>query len=181
MRRRLKLPTRAELLENRFLRPFATHLASPLIWRLNRRGVARGMALGLFAGFAIPVAQTPFAAALAVFARANLPVAAAATLVTNPLTVPFIYYLAFRTGTMILRTEVGEFARSDDTGLIRQILSWFLTMAGPTWLGLLLFATISAVLGYFAVHLAWRIRAVSRRKARLSGSPGRSRIATDGL
>ncbi|MFA7440676.1 MAG: DUF2062 domain-containing protein [Sphingomonadaceae bacterium] len=177
------MPTRAELMENRFLRPFAVHLASPLIWRLNRRGVARGMALGLFAGFAMPVAQTPFAAMLAVFARANLPVAAVATLVTNPLTVPFIYYLAFRTGTTILRTDVGQFAIADDTGLLRQILSWFLTMAGPTWLGLLLFAAVSAALGYVTVHLAWRMRALGRRKRRTARRSGitPARIAADRL
>ena len=59
------MPTREELEANRLLRPFARHLSSPLVWRFNRRGVARGTALGLFSGFAVPVAQTPFAALFA--------------------------------------------------------------------------------------------------------------------
>lgn len=143
---------------SRLLRPFAKHLSSPRIWRFNRRGVARGAALGLFAGFAIPVAQTPFAALFAVAARANLPVAALATFVTNPLTVPFIYYLAYLSGRTVLDVKAdGLAALGPEAGLVERVLSWTVTLAGPTYLGLLLFATGTAILGYFAVHLGWRI------------------------
>lgn len=143
---------------SRWLRPFATHLSSPRIWRFNRRGVARGAALGLFAGFAIPVAQTPFAALFAVAARANLPVAALATFVTNPLTVPFIYYLAYLSGRTVLDVKAdGLSALGPEAGMVERVLSWVVTLAGPTYLGLLLFAAGAALVGYFAVHLGWRI------------------------
>lgn len=143
---------------SRWLRPFAAHLSSPRIWRFNRRGVARGAALGLFAGFAIPVAQTPFAALFAVAARANLPVAALATFVTNPLSVPFIYYLAYLTGRTVLDVKTERLsAIGPEAGLVERVLSWTVTLAGPTYVGLLLFAAVSALIGYFAVHLGWRI------------------------
>jgi hypothetical protein len=153
-----KVPTRDELMASRWLSPFAARLSSPLIWRFNRRGVARGTALGLFSGFAVPVAQTPFAALFAVAARANLPVAALATFVTNPLTVPFIYYAAYLTGRRVLQVKSDAlFAMSPDAGMIERGLTWAVALAGPTFVGLLIFAVVSAALGYLAVQLGWRL------------------------
>lgn len=158
----------------RLLRPFAAHLSSPLIWRFNRRGVARGAALGLFSAFAIPVAQTPFAAVCAVGARANLPVASVATFVTNPLTVPFIYFAAYLVGRFVLRMNADVAGvLSADVGAIERTLTWIVTLAGPTYVGLLLFAAIASALGYAAVHIGWRLWVLNKwnRRRRRRG-PG---------
>lgn len=183
MRDWLRIPTREELIGHRWLQPFAAHLSSPLIWRFNRRGVARGAALGLFAGFAVPIAQTPFAALFAVGARANLPVAAFGTFVTNPLTVPFIYYLAYLIGATLLRINVETiFALAPDAGFIERSLMWMVALAGPTYVGLLVFAFASAAIGYFGVHLGWRmwvghrwqrrrIRRAADGRAKAAGAP----------
>jgi len=153
---------------SRWLRPFAAHLSSPLIWRFNRRGVARGTSLGLFAAFAIPVAQTPFAALFAVGARANLPVAALSTLITNPLTVPFIYYLAYLMGRTVLRLKSESvFAIAPDAGLFERTLNWAVTLAGPTYLGLLIFAAVGSGIGYLGVHVVWRIWIGQKRQRRV--------------
>ncbi len=164
---------------SRWLRPFAAYLSSPLVWRFNRRGVARGAALGLFAAFAIPVAQTPFAALFAVAARANLPVAAATTFVTNPLTVPFVYYLAYIVGRTVLRLKSESvFAIAPDAGLFERTLNWVVTLAGPTYLGLLIFAVAGAAIGYLGVRIGWRIwvgqKWQRRRRQRAGSGPGRS-------
>jgi uncharacterized protein (DUF2062 family) len=164
------MPTREELEANRLLRPFARHLASPLVWRFNRRGVSRGAALGLFAGFAIPVAQTPFAALFAVAARANLPVAALTTFITNPFTVPFIYVLAFLVGKRVIgmKTET-LIALGPEAGRLETALGWAVNLAGPTYLGLLIFAGVGALAGWLTVRLGWRIyvgQRWSRRRRR---------------
>lgn len=181
MARRWKLPSRDEMLQYRLLRPFARHLGSPLIWRFNRRGVARGMALGLFSGFAIPVAQTPFAAVFAVGARANLPIAALATSVTNPLTVPFIYFAAYLVGRWVLRMkdDVSN-AISPDVGMIERTLTWIVTLAGPTYVGLLIFAFVSAALGYALVHVFWRFWMASKRRRRQSARAQRPVVPAKG-
>ncbi len=169
MARQWRFPTRDEMLQYRLLRPFATYLGSPLIWRFNRRGVARGTALGLFSGFAVPVAQTPFAALLAVGVRANLPVAAIATSVTNPLTVPFIYYAAYLVGRWVLRMREGMTqAISPDIGALEQTISWIVTLAGPTYVGLLIFAVGSATLGFVLVQFGWRHWVLVKRRRRLA-------------
>lgn len=115
------------------------------------------MALGLFAAFAVPLGQTPFSALLALFVRANLPIAALATLATNPLTVPFFYYMAYRVGAGLWRGDLAALQRDPDATLIDQTISWLITLAGPTYLGLLVFALASAVAGYIGVHIGWRV------------------------
>jgi uncharacterized protein (DUF2062 family) len=161
------MPTREQMLAHRWLRPFASHLSSPRIWRFNRRGVARGVALGLFAGFAIPIAQTPFAAAVAVAVRANLPVAALTTFITNPVTVPFIYLGAYFVGRSVIPDAgSGLTGAGPDATLVQRAIDWIVTLAGPTMVGLLIFATVSALLGYAAVHVAWRVWVGQRHRRR---------------
>ena len=173
-----KVPQREELLASRWMQPFARHLSSPLIWRMNRRGIARGIALGLFAAFAMPVAQTPFAAALAVGARANLPVAAAAAFVTNPITVPFLYPLAYLLGAQMLHMrENSVFAIAPDADMFERIMGWIMNLAGPTYVGLLVFASASAAIGYFTVHYGWSLRVRHKRRTRLARPAAQPEIA----
>ncbi len=157
------LPTREALERNRFLRPFAHKLTSPLIWRFNRRGVARGLALGLFAAFAVPVAQTPFAAAFAFGVRANLPVAALSTFVTNPFTAPVVWALAYQAGDRLLafRARADAVLGAADNPVDRW-LTRGIELVGTTYLGLILFGIVFALLGYVGGQLAWRMW-VSRR------------------
>lgn len=148
-------PDRDRLVENRWLRPLARRLEHPSIWQFNRRNVARGVALGLFAGFIIPIGQVFLAALFAATVRGNLLVAAAATLVTNPITSPPIIYAAYRFGSFLLGTSatsraVPAFPTSGES--LMQLLSG---ASLPTVLGMVLLALIAATVGFFAVHLAW--------------------------
>lgn len=165
-----RIPSRDELLASRVLKPFARQLSHPSIWHFNRRGVARGAALGLFFGIVVPLMQTPVAAALALPARANLPVAAFATFVTNPFTTPLIYFAAFQTGRAILRfKESGGELIGADVSWFERAITWLAGAAAPTALGLLLFGTVASILGYVGVQMGWRLwigRKLRRRRAR---------------
>lgn len=88
------VPSRAQISENRWLRWLSPWLRQPRLWRWSRRGVAMGVALGIFFGLLIPVAQIPLSVAAAVLLRANVAAAAVSTLVTNPLTFGPVYYAA---------------------------------------------------------------------------------------
>jgi uncharacterized protein len=162
-----RAPDREALQKHPWLAPVASRLASPSVWQFNRRSVARGLALGLFAGFIIPLGQIVLAVLFAASVRANILVASAATLVTNPLTFPPIYYAAYRTGGFLLgKLDSGSPAphitATAPPGL------W--AMAGTTSLslvlGLLVFATLSSLVAFVAVHLAWRVSLVLRWRRR---------------
>ena len=57
-----RLPKREEILNSRLIRPFAHYFGHGSLWHMNRRSVARGVAIGMFFAFMTPVAQTVFAA-----------------------------------------------------------------------------------------------------------------------
>ncbi|MDP3906540.1 DUF2062 domain-containing protein [Novosphingobium sp.] len=165
-------PRRETLLQNRWLRPVAHRLAHPEIWHFNRRNVARGVALGLFVGFMLPIGQIVVAALLAASARGNLLVAAMATLITNPVTFPPIYYAAYRTGLVLLSPVLAEGSAAapvaaQQAGTMLDMLS---SASLPTMFGLLVFASVSAAAGFGAVHLAWRFSLW--RQWRRRGKPG---------
>lgn len=151
---------------NKYLEPIAHRFLSPELWRFTRRSVPRGVALGLFCGFIIPVGQIFLAAFLALPARANVPLSAAVTFVTNPLTFPFWVYVANRTGALLLNIEgvVGTGAGehlADDKGA----LAVFFETAGVTAFGFVTLAVVSAATGYLLSGFLWRF-VVARKRAR---------------
>src|SRR4051795_6089200 len=99
------IPTRETVHEHRLLRPFAPHLTHASLWRMTRRSVPRGVALGLFVAVIVPLMHTAIAAILAIPARANVAIAAVFTLVVNPLTIPFMYVAAYRIGAWELHHD----------------------------------------------------------------------------
>ncbi|MFZ4536104.1 DUF2062 domain-containing protein [Propionivibrio sp.] len=145
-------PSREELEANRWLSTLAPHLADPKLWHWSRRGVAAGVAIGLFIGLAIPVAQILLAAAAAVFLRANVAVAAAGTLVTNPLTVPPIYYAAYQLGAWATGTPVPAVFSFTDPASIWENLG---TIGLPLFTGLGITATVAALASYLLISQAW--------------------------
>lgn len=163
-------PSREAMLTNRWMRPFVSILGDPNIWHFNRRSVARGVALGMFFGLSIPFAQAPAAALLAVPLRANLPVAALVTFISNPLTTPFIYLAAYEIGIVLLRMQGGGAALADlsaDNWFER--LTQIVTAAPlPVAFGLLVIATLGAIVGYAAIQIIWRMwvrQRVEKRRA----------------
>src|SRR4051812_14819572 len=121
------IPTRETVHEHRLLRPFAPHLTNPSLWRMNRRSVPRGVAIGLFVGIIIPFMHTVIAALLAIPARANVAVAAISTLVINPLTIPLMYFAAYRIGSWELHhdaTLVDPAAAERFSSELSRLLFW---------------------------------------------------------
>lgn len=178
MRRWLQrwLPSEDRLRDSRSLRWLRPLLQRPWLWQLTRRRVANGAAIGVFFGFLIPVLQIVVAAAAALLLRANLPVAAAATLVSNPLTYVPIWVAAYQTGSELLGdTTDPEQVRAQATALAEQLdagdadtRGWVHGVLGigkPLMLGLTLFASVGAAIAWAAVHLAW-IGAVAWRRRR---------------
>lgn len=155
------LPNRDSLASHPWLRPVATRLLDPQLWRPQHEAVARGVALGTFWAFVIPVAQILVSAAHCTFWRANIPAAAAMTMVTNPLTIGFWLWLAYQLGAFIL----GEPSMTNTTHDI-SVASWFNEYGWPTMLGMGVFAVGGAVLGYFSVKLVWRLRIWLKRRTR---------------
>ena len=151
------IPTRETIHENRLLRPFAHHLSRPSLWHLNHRSVPRAVALGLAIGVIIPVMHMVVAALLAIPARANIAIAAATTLLVNPLTIPPMYWAAYHIGKWELRrgSNVDPVAMSHVSGEVARFLFWMHQASGPIALGILTISTSAALIGYVASAFFW--------------------------
>jgi hypothetical protein len=162
------------MLANRWLRPFARFFGDPNIWHFNRRCVARGAAVGMFFGLSIPFAQAPAAALLSVPLRANVPVAALVTFISNPFTTPFIYLGAYELGSWMLQLDDGitRLAELTADSLVERLTELVTNAPLPIALGLLVIASIGAAVGYFGIDFGWRLwvarRAEARRARRLA-------------
>lgn len=182
-----KLPTEAALKAHPGLRWLGPLLRRPWLWQMTRRRVAAGVGIGVFFGFLIPVAQIAGAALLAVLLRANLPVAALSTLVSNPFTYAPIGLLAYQTGSALLGAPVdsaaaqalagptpapagAEGAEGAEPGWLQRVQG----VAKPLLLGLAVFAVVGGVLAWALVHAGWTLAVWLKRRRRRRG-PARSR------
>jgi uncharacterized protein (DUF2062 family) len=162
------LPSNEAVQRNRMLRWLGPSLRHPRLWILNRRAIALGLAIGVFFGFLIPVAQILFAAIIAIVLRANIPAAALATLVTNPFTFAPIYLLAYRVGAALLGAPVDVAPSDAGAAATTDVLAWVGDVGKPLILGLSLFAVTGAVVTYFGALALWRfaVGAQWRRRRR---------------
>ena len=166
-----KMPTRAGMERNKFLKPIAHRFLHSELWRFTRRSVPRGVALGMLAAFLIPVGQIFAAVFLALPVRANVPIAAVTTFITNPLTYPFWIAAANQTGRFALQIDAMTASQPINTHLqseFGQWLSWLVREVGVTAFGFLLFAIIFAAVGYLVSSFGWRWWIAHKRKARLN-------------
>ena len=177
------LPDPESVRSNRWLRWMGPVLNQPRLWHFSRKGIAMGLALGIFFGLLIPVAQIPFAATMAVVLRANLPMAVASTLVTNPVTFGPVYYGAYRLGKVILGEEAlseqdalkalnkaQTVPTASDTSWPERMKLWlkqFGKIGKPLAVGLAIVATVSGLLIYFLVSGAWALKIRWTRRQRI--------------
>ncbi len=195
---RAHVPTREWVEGNPFLRPVAHLVLRSELWRMNRRAVPRAIALGLFLGVTIPVAHSVIAALLAVFIGANVPVAFATTwVISNPVTWLVIYPVAYHIGRFLMQLEVfaplhpmapalSEHAAGLGAGrhgshhhhMLHRIADLGMTLA----FGMIVEATVLAVLGYGLSTLAWRwwiARKWRRRHVRRRPMPTTAPVAVE--
>ncbi len=166
---RANMPTREQMAENKYLAPIAHRFLSPELWRFTRRSVPRGVALGLFAAFIVPIGQIFLAAFLALPARANVPLSALMTFVTNPFTLPFWLYSANRVGSFVLNVDaavgIGTAGKlAHESGPLAELFQ----LAGVTALGFVVLAVVTAAIGYLISGFVWRFIIARRRQRRLA-------------
>jgi len=167
------LPAADKVAKHRMLRWLGPTLTRPCLWQINRRSIALGLAIGVFWGLLIPLAQIVFAAIMAIYLRANLPVTVGSTLVTNPFTFAPVYFLAYQLGLRIygdqgppmteemLSEQMSQISVTS-TGWIERIAD----IAAPLFTGLFIFACIGAVVCYLTVTVVWRLAVLLRYRKR---------------
>jgi uncharacterized protein (DUF2062 family) len=169
-RLRRHIPSREQVRGNPRLAWLAPWLNEPKFWHWSRRGVAMGVALGVFFGLLIPIAQIPMSVAAAVVMRANIPAAIASTLVTNPVTFGPIYYGSYKLGAWVTGTKrtagptalIASAEADENTSLWARVSA----LGKPLLVGLCITAVFMGLLTYGVISLMWRWRIVAKRRSR---------------
>lgn len=165
-------PTKDELRRSPLLKPLGQRIWASELWRLSRRSVPAAVAVGLFVGIMlmIPGLQIVGAALMSVPFRANIPIAAAMTFVSNPATTPFFIIAAIDLGNRLgFRADLESFERlSAARAPLRDWLGWLLSDAAPALVsGLFLIALAFAFVGYWVSLVLWRLWIGSKWRGRL--------------
>ena len=183
------LPSPDTIRRQRWLRWLAPFMSHPRLWHLSRKGVAMGVALGVFFGLLIPIAQMPAAGVAAVVLRANLPAAMASTFVTNPVTFGPVYYAAYRLGKVVLGEDAPPHEQALDEerlveeltaapeevpaslGVVERLQRWLAQIGRvgkPLFTGLVILAIACGLTVYVLTDALWRLRVRWNRRRRLA-------------
>lgn len=118
---------------------------------INRHSVAKGVLVGLFIAFIPMPGQMVAIVLLQPLFRFNLPLAIALVWITNPFTMPFIYFIEYKTGGLLLGMH--------NLPPVSMTLSWFQEnfddIVVPLYTGALFYSTLFAVSAYYAVQRLW--------------------------
>lgn len=170
-------PSDHKLRQSRVLAVFGSLLLNRRVVQLNRHSAAFGVACGLaWAWIALPI-QTLGAVAMALLWRGNVPLAAAFTWVSNPITWVPCFYFAYRVGLVITGAQPisgveQELREIMGAGFISGIwqsavfLGENLLRLYPMYIGGAVLATLNGVAAYVLVQLAWRWNIVRRWRFR---------------
>ena len=157
------LPHPKTIKENKTLQIFGDWLHKPDLWHLSRRSVAGAFAVGLFFAWMPVPFQMVLAAGAAIWIGTNLPLSVALVWVSNPVTIPPMFYFAYMVGTWI----VGEPATDFNFELS---FNWLLNELSAIWqpflVGCFTVAVSSSLLGYLIINGIWRYSVLSRRSSR---------------
>lgn len=147
------LPDHQKIKENRVINMFGSLLHDGNLWHLNRKSARGAFAIGMFNAF-VPV---PFQMYLSAFAaivfKVNLPLSVALVWISNPITMPPLFYACYKIGELILGPTGHEFAFEPSW----EWLTHSLTTIGPTFLfGCFITGLFFAIVSYFGIDYLWR-------------------------
>ena len=169
------MPSREQLAESRWMKPFGSRILHSEFWRFTRRSVPRGVAMGLFVGvfFLIPGVQIIGAALFCVPVRGNIPIAAGMTFLTNPFTTPFLILASLPIGNLFgFHADGGAITGMyERSAPISEWLAWLASDAAPALvIGLFIIALVSALIGWLISIFVWRWWVVRKWRRRAHGA-----------
>jgi len=158
------MPDHKMIRDQKCLRFLGTCLHNPSLWHLNRHSVAGAFFIGLFCAFMPIPFQMVLAALLAIALQVNIPISVALVWLTNPLTMPPIFYFCYEVGQIVLGmpdTEDFHFEPS---------WQWMAELFSNSWepflLGCLVCGLSFGLIGYFSIQVIWRSQVTFRWRNR---------------
>lgn len=157
------MPDHNRIRQSRYVKVFGNLLQDPNLWHFNRRSVSGGFALGLFNAFVPLPSQMLLSAIGSILMRVNLPIAVGTVWLTNPITIPPMFYFTYLVGTWIMGTPARPFH-------FELSYTWLMNELSAIWqpflLGCFVTGVVAALVGYVSVRVLWRLHLVQHMKQR---------------
>jgi len=155
------LPDPHKITQSKSLRIFGKFIHEPNLWHMNRKSVSVAFLVGLFFMWVPLPSQMIFAAGAAIILRCNLPISVALVWITNPITMPPMFYAAYALGNWMLGQPAShiEFEASFDWIAQQMEVIW-----QPFLLGCFTFGVVSGISGFVGIRLLWRLHIVTYLK-----------------
>ena len=154
------VPTPSRIKALKPLKILGSWLHHPTLWVINRKGISKAAAIGLFSAY-MPI---PFEMLLAAFLcwgfNAYLPLAIALVWLSNPFTWVLLYTPPYLLGSMLLGNETLILGEVSVSSLSDQFFS--------LWLGCGIFGVCLGGAGYVLSNIVWKMMIVRRWKHRHS-------------
>lgn len=163
------MPSPQTFKEHKSLRFLGEILHEPNLWHLNRHAVAKAFLIGIFVAFIPMPFQMLLAAALAVWFNCNLPIAVTLVWITNPITMPFLFYLTYRVGAFLLNRPAVEvnFELSVDW-----LSTKLMEIGVPLYFGSIVCGILLGIMAYTLIQFFWK------RKVRRDWQKRQQRLAS---
>ena len=120
-------------------------------FNINRKMISRGVYMGLFWGFIPMPFQMVAVVAMTPFIRFNVPIAIAMVWLSNPITMPPMYYMEYITGNFLLGRE--------GIADITLTVEWFSTHMDdifiPLYVGAAFYSVVISGLVYIGINWLW--------------------------
>lgn len=157
------LPDHKKIYAHKHLKIFGPLLEDPNLLHLNRRSVSGAFAVGLFMAWVPLPFQMLLAAITAIGVRVNLPISVALVWISNPLTMPPLFYFAYKLGAWILDISGTDFK-------FELTMDWLMKSLNSSWepflLGCFVLGVLCALTGFVLTRGLWRLQVNQRWKAR---------------
>lgn len=148
------LPHHDTIHRHKHLRILGPLVHDPNLLHLNRRSVSGAVGVGLFLAFVPVPFQMLLAAISAILIRINLPITMAMVWVTNPITIPPMFYFAYKVGVWMLGAPKQEFD-------FELSWDWISSSLGTIWepflLGCFFVGSVAGLLGGVTIRALWRM------------------------
>ena len=138
-------------------------LKDPSLWHINRKSSSGAVALGVFCAFIPFPVQTLIAASLAILLRFNILISVVLVWISNPITIPPIFYFCYLVGSAILGTNGGDFNFELS---FHWLMSGLVQIWQPLLLGCLVVGTVASLMSFIVVRILWRYRVWNHLKIR---------------
>ncbi len=159
-------PSPARLRSIKSLKLLGEWIYAPSLWHITRYSASMAFFVGPFVAFMPIPGQMVLAAFLAYRLRCNLPLSVGLVWISNPATMPAIFFLSYKVGAMLINVPMQELE-------FELSFTWLMQGMRDIWkpflLGCLSCGLIAGALGYTTINLLWRRRVVKawqRRKLR---------------